>query len=34
MNHHIAYTTMQMEALISKVRVEEAELELEALFSE
>lgn len=34
MNHHIVYTTMQMESLVGKVRVEEAELELEALFLE
>lgn len=34
MNHHIAYTTMQMEMLVSRVRVEEAELGLEALFLE
>lgn len=34
MNHHLEYTTIQMEGLVSKVRVEEAELELETMFLE
>lgn len=32
MNHHLEYTVMQMENLVRKVRVVEAELELAALF--
>lgn len=32
MNHHLEYTAMQLEALVEKVRAEEAELEIEELF--